>query len=113
MSDSDFIPAVEALAANIVETQLKSLDTLTIELAKNRIIDVLGSVIGGANAPGNKELIELVRQSGGQKESTIMISGQKIPHNTPKEKHPLAARVGGNKPIVLVWLTLLSYYPNT
>ena len=79
MSDSDFIPAIEALAANVTGTQFKNLDAPIVELAKNRIIDVLGCVIGGANASGNKELIDLVRQSGGQKESTIMIFGQKIP----------------------------------
>jgi 2-methylcitrate dehydratase PrpD len=79
MSDSNITPVIEALSANIVETQFSDLDAPTIELAKNRIIDVLGSVIGGANAPGNKELIDVVRQWGGKKESTIMISGQKIP----------------------------------
>jgi 2-methylcitrate dehydratase PrpD len=79
MSDSDLIPVIEALAANVTETQFKNLDSPTIELAKNRIIDILGSVIGGANASGNKELTDLVRQSGGQKESTIMIFGQRIP----------------------------------
>jgi 2-methylcitrate dehydratase PrpD len=79
MSDSNFIPAIEALSANVTETKFHNLDAPTIELAKNRIIDVLGCVIGGANASGNKELIDLVRQSGGQKESTIMIFGQRIP----------------------------------
>jgi 2-methylcitrate dehydratase len=79
MSDSDSIPAIEALAANVTGTQYENLDTATIELAKNRIIDVLGCIIGGANAPDNKELTDLVRQSGGQRESTVMIFGQRIP----------------------------------
>jgi 2-methylcitrate dehydratase PrpD len=79
MSDLNSIPVIEALSANIVETKFSDLDTPTIELAKNRIIDVLGCVIGGANAPGNKELTDVVRRWGGQKESTIMIFGQRIP----------------------------------
>jgi 2-methylcitrate dehydratase PrpD len=79
LSDSNSISVIQALSANIVETQFSDFDTATIELVKNRIIDVLGCAIGGANAPGNKALIDLVRQQGGQKESTVMIFGQKIP----------------------------------
>ncbi len=79
MSDLNPVPVIEALSANIVETQFRDLDAPTIELAKNRIIDVLGCVIGGANASGNKELADVVRRLGGQKESTIMIFGQRIP----------------------------------
>jgi 2-methylcitrate dehydratase PrpD len=79
MSDLNPIPVIEAISANIVETQFSDLDAPTIELAKNRIIDVLGCVIGGAGAPGNKELMDVVRRWGGQKESTIMIFGQRIP----------------------------------
>jgi 2-methylcitrate dehydratase len=79
MSDLNPVPVIESLSANIVETQFSDLDIPTIELAKNRIIDVLGCAIGGVNAPGNKELIDIVQRWSGQKESTLMISGQKIP----------------------------------
>jgi len=79
MSDSSISPVIEAISANIVETKFSDFDAPTLELAKNRIIDVLGSVIGGANAPGNKELINMMGRRGGQQESTVMISGQKVP----------------------------------
>jgi 2-methylcitrate dehydratase PrpD len=79
MSDLNPISVIEALSASIVETKFNDLDAPTIELAKNRIIDVIGCVIGGANAPGNKELIDMVRRRGGQEESTIMVFGQRVP----------------------------------
>jgi 2-methylcitrate dehydratase PrpD len=92
MADLNSIPVIEAISANIVETQFSDLDTPTIELAKNRIIDVLGCVIGGVNAPGNKELIDMVRRQGGQKESTVMIFGQKIPAGNAAMLNAIMAR---------------------
>ena len=92
MTDLNSIPVIEALSANIAETRFNALDTPTVELAKNRIIDVLGCVIGGANAPGNKELIDVVRRQGGQKESTVMIFGQKIPAGNAAMLNAVMAR---------------------
>ncbi|MFC1862559.1 hypothetical protein ACFL1Z_01215 [Thermodesulfobacteriota bacterium] len=41
---------IEAFSANVVDTRFDNFDSDTVELAKNRIIDVLGCLIGGANA---------------------------------------------------------------
>jgi len=71
--------AIEALSANLVDTRFEHFDDATIELAKNRIIDLLGCLIGGANAPGNPALLKLVRKWGGKKESTILAHGGKAP----------------------------------
>lgn len=74
--------AIEALSANIVDTRFEDLDKVTVELAKSRIIDVLGCAIGGADAPGNAMLIDLVRNWSGKEESTIFVHGGKAPaHN--------------------------------
>ena len=50
---------------------------MTIEQAKTRIIDVIGCLIAGVNAPGNTALVELVRDWGGKEEATILIHGGK------------------------------------
>jgi len=73
---------VEQIATNVLETRFGNFDQITVENAKNRIIDVLGCVIGGANAPGNPALVDLVRDWGGKGEATILIHGGKAPaHN--------------------------------
>ena len=50
---------------------------MTIEQAKTRIIDVIGCLIAGVNAPGNTALVELVRDWGGKEEATILVHGVK------------------------------------
>lgn len=69
--------AIGTISANAVETRFEDFNDETVELAKHRIIDVIGCAIGGANAPGNKQLIELVGQWGAKGESTIWIHGGK------------------------------------
>jgi 2-methylcitrate dehydratase PrpD len=44
---------IEELSVNVLDTRFKSFDQTTVENARCRIIDVLGCVIGGANADGN------------------------------------------------------------
>jgi 2-methylcitrate dehydratase PrpD len=71
--------AIEQMSANAVNARFGDLDSDTVELAKNRIIDVIGCAIGGANAPGNTPLVDLVRKWGGHSEATIWIHGGKAP----------------------------------
>jgi 2-methylcitrate dehydratase PrpD len=71
--------AIEAISANIVDTRFENFDKETINDAKNRLIDVFGCAIGGANAPGNAAIIDLVREWGGKKEATIWVHGGKAP----------------------------------
>lgn len=74
--------AVEAISANVANAKFEDFDEETVDSAKNRIIDVFGSAIGGANAPGNSELVELVKEWGGKGDATILIHGGKAPaHN--------------------------------
>jgi 2-methylcitrate dehydratase PrpD len=82
MSTRDEKTAIEALCANALNVRFKDLDKATVELAKNRVIDVIGCAIGGANAPGNAALRDLVKGWGGKKESAILVHGGKAPaHN--------------------------------
>lgn len=72
----------EALVNNIVETRFESLDEASIRRAKLRILDALGCLIAGVNAPGCRMLLELVKRWGGPAESTVPVYGWKGPsHN--------------------------------
>ena len=73
---------IEELIANVLETRFENFDYATVEHAKNRMIDVLGCLIGGANTPENLALIELIKDWGGKEEATILIHGGKaLAHN--------------------------------
>lgn len=70
---------IQELVSNVLETRFESLDNGTVEHAKNRIIDVIGCAIGGANAPGCKMMVNLVKKWGKEGESTILVHGVKAP----------------------------------
>jgi 2-methylcitrate dehydratase PrpD len=73
---------IEEWAKYIVQTRFDDFDGETIAQAKNRIIDTVGCTIGGANAPGNSVLLDLIRGWGGKKEATVLVHGLKAPaHN--------------------------------
>ena len=73
---------VEEWAAHIAKTGFESFDRETVAQAKSRIIDLVGCTIGGANAPGNSILLDLIKSWRGRKEATILVHGTKAPaHN--------------------------------
>lgn len=65
----------EKISENVLNTKFENFDQEKLENAKYRIIDVLGCVISGANAPGNMALIDLVKAWGGREEATILVHG--------------------------------------
>jgi 2-methylcitrate dehydratase PrpD len=70
------------LVRNILDTSFENFDASLVEKARERIIDVVGCIIGGANAPGCSMLLDLVREWGGREEATIIVHGGKVPaHN--------------------------------
>lgn len=70
------------LVRNILDTPFESFDAPVVKRARERIIDVVGCMIGGTNAPGCPMILDLVRQWGGREESTIIVHGVKVPaHN--------------------------------
>ena len=83
---------IEAISANVANTRFEDFDQATIDLAKNRVIDVLGCLIGGANAPGNPALLKLVKRWGGKKEATILVHGGKAPAQTVAMLNTIMAR---------------------
>ena len=73
---------IAEMIRNVLETPFEAFDQLTLDRAKDRIIDVVGCLIGGANASGCSMMVDLVREWGGRKESTILVHGGKVPaHN--------------------------------
>ncbi|HEY77656.1 MAG TPA: MmgE/PrpD family protein [Dehalococcoidia bacterium] len=70
---------IEELSTNILNTRFENLNEATLENAKNRIIDVLGCVIGGAKAAGNPALVGLIKEWGGKEEATVLAWGGKVP----------------------------------
>ena len=71
--------AIELLSENAVNTRFEDIDKETIETIKGRVIDIVGCAIGGANAPGNQGLIDVVKHWGGRGEATILVHGGKAP----------------------------------
>ena len=72
----------EKLASNIIETGFERFDDNTVKEAKQRIIDIVGCTIGGANGAGCAELRSLIQDWGGKPEATVLIHGEKAPlHN--------------------------------
>jgi 2-methylcitrate dehydratase PrpD len=73
---------VAELVKNVLETPFKQFDPAEVDRARSKLIDVVGCIIGGANAPGCSMLIDLVEEWGGNKEGTILVHGIKVPlHN--------------------------------
>lgn len=73
---------IEDWVRNILESRFEIFDAEVIEQAKNRVIDIVGCTIGGANAPGCSMIRDLVKEWGGEKEATVLVHGVKAPaHN--------------------------------
>lgn len=82
---------VELIAENIINTSFQNFAQKNLENAKYRILDVLGCAIGGVNAAGNAELINLIKAWGGREDATIYVYGGKAPaHNVAMVNSVLA-----------------------
>jgi 2-methylcitrate dehydratase PrpD len=57
---------VAELVKNVLETSFKQFDPAEVDRARSKLIDVVGCIIGGANAPGCSMLIDLVEEWGGR-----------------------------------------------
>lgn len=90
---------IEKLIKNVLETRFDHLDQETIENVKYRIMDTVGCLIGGANAPGNKEFMGLVRDWGGKEEATILIHGGKAPVHNAAMVNSIMARSFDFEPV--------------
>ena len=92
MNDIPKNTAIEALSSHVVDTRFQNFDHVTVENTKTRIIDLVGCLIGGANAAGNSALINLIKEWEGKAESTILIHGGKVPAHNAAMVNSIMAR---------------------
>jgi 2-methylcitrate dehydratase PrpD len=67
------------LANHIVATQFNDIPAEVVEVTKKDILDTLGVTIAGSSFHSTEPLVELIREWGGRKESTILVFGDKVP----------------------------------
>jgi 2-methylcitrate dehydratase PrpD len=70
---------VERLVRNVLDTEYEDIPEDTVEMTKLAILDTVGCMIAGAEAPGCGVLREQVLEWGGKKESTVIVFGDKVP----------------------------------
>ena len=90
---------IEEMVRNVLGIRFESFDKETVEQAKNRMIDVIGCLIAGANAPGCRMMVDLVKKWGGKKESTILTHGAKIPAHNAAMVNSMMARSYDFEPV--------------
>ncbi len=66
------------LAANGARVSYRDLPEDVVGITKKFILDTLGCAIAGSSAPGCGSVVEVVKDWGGKKESTIMVYGGKV-----------------------------------
>jgi 2-methylcitrate dehydratase PrpD len=73
---------VAELVKNVLETSFERFDPAEVDRARAKLIDVVGCIIGGANAPGCSMLVDLIQEWGGKKEGVMLVHGIRVPlHN--------------------------------
>ena len=70
---------LDRLSAHVLETSYNDLDENVLRNCKLRLVDVIGCALGGANGPGNRALVDLVKDWGGKQEATIAGWGDRVP----------------------------------
>jgi len=73
-------------AKNFIHIKYQDLPRDVVEVTKKEILDLFGVALAGFTAPGVKELLDIVKEWGGKKESSMILSRQKVPA-------PMAAQV--------------------
>ena len=86
-------------AANVVNTGFSALDKLAVTRARWRILDTVGCIIAGANAPGCPAMLTLVKRWGGAAESTVLVHGLKLPAPNAAMMNSLMARSFDFEPV--------------
>jgi len=73
------MPVIDEIVKHIKETTFEDIPQETVEKQKDLLIDTIGVALGGAKAPGVREVINLLKGMGGKKEATILVDGGKVP----------------------------------
>jgi 2-methylcitrate dehydratase PrpD len=89
----------QQLAASAVKTDFNHLDKMTISRAWWRILDTIGCAIAGANAAGNREMLNLITKWAGSPESIALGYDFKIPAHNAAMINSLMARSFDFEPV--------------
>jgi 2-methylcitrate dehydratase PrpD len=71
--------AAYSLAKNVVTTRYEDIPAEAVIATKKQILDTIGTALAGSSALGIKQLVELIEEWGGKRESTIISYGSKVP----------------------------------
>jgi len=66
-------------AKNFIHINYDDLPREAVEVTKKEVLDLLGVALAGFTAPGVQELLEIITDWGGKKESSIILCRQKVP----------------------------------
>jgi 2-methylcitrate dehydratase PrpD len=80
--------AITKFVKHFISLKYENLPAEAVEAAKKEVLDSLATALGGSGKAGIKELVDVVKEWGGKKQSTIIAYGIKCPA-------PNAAQVNG------------------
>ena len=67
------------LIRNVLDTEYSAFGEEVLRDAKRQVIDLVATMVGGADGPGNRALFDLVREWGGAPQATILVHGDRLP----------------------------------
>jgi len=71
--------ATSRILQHIEKTRFQDLPEAVVENTKRFILDSIGVALAGCNAPGCREVVDLIKEWGGKPEAIIMSYGGKVP----------------------------------
>jgi 2-methylcitrate dehydratase PrpD len=73
------VDAAIILSRNVVNTKYEDIPADALEVSKKLVLDIIATTLGGGKARGCEELVRLIQDWGGKKESTILGYGYRVP----------------------------------
>lgn len=80
--------AISDIVRHIIRTGYEDIPYAAVESAKREMLDSLATALGGSTRPGLAELVDMVREWGGNEQSTVIAYGFRCPA-------PNAAQING------------------
>lgn len=73
------IEVINRIVQHLTSTRFEDLPAAEVDLAKWRVLDVIGCALGGGSIDGNLELLDLLRGWGGAPQATVIGHGDRLP----------------------------------
>lgn len=78
-SRGDAPRVIDTITEHLTSARFEDIPADAVELAKWRVLDVLGCAFGGATIDGNLELLDLLQEWGGAPQATVFGHGGRLP----------------------------------